>query len=73
MPSGKAGFKLGAKAMAAATVISAPIVPQVHKVVDKWNTFVDEKVKPAFQNIKDKVSGKPKKVKTYAKKGARGA
>jgi hypothetical protein len=72
---GKAGLKLAAKLYGAATVATAPLIASggVEKMVSGWNTFVDKKVKPAFQNIKDKVSGKPEKVKTYAKKGARGA
>ena len=77
VPSGgaKEGFKLMGKAIAAATAITTPMIASgsVEKMVSGWNTFVDKKVKPAFQNIKDKVSGKPKNVKTYAKKGARGA
>jgi hypothetical protein len=69
------GLKLFATAAAGATAIATPALVSggVEKMVSGWNTFVDKKVKPAFQNIKDKVSGKPKKVKTYAKKGARGA
>jgi len=56
----KAGAKLLSGAMAAATAIGAPIIASgvIPNVLDKWDTFVDEKVIPTVQNIKNKVTGK---------------
>jgi len=50
----KAGLKLMGKAMAAATATTAPVIASgvIPKVLDKWNTFVDKKVKPLFKKNK---------------------
>ena len=67
----KAGAKLLSEAAIAASALTAPVIASgvIPDVLDKWDAFVEEKVKPNWQKVKDKVSGKSKK--KY--KGARGA
>ena len=69
VPSGhNKAFKVMAASATAATILSAPLVPHVHKVLDKWDTFVDNTVIPTAKNIKSKIVGGSKKYP-----GAKGA
>lgn len=59
----KAGAKVLSGAMAAASALTAPVVASgvIPDVLDKWDTFVEEKAKPAYQAFKDKITGGKKK------------
>ena len=59
----KAGAKLLTGAMAAASALTAPVIASgvIPDALDKWDTFVEEKVKPVGENVKNWITGGNKK------------